>query len=48
MEKLREKVNEALVVYNDYTKSQSTETWNEQEGSSKAPAKEEGEAAKSS
>ncbi|KAL8837804.1 MAG: hypothetical protein Q9176_005438 [Flavoplaca citrina] len=48
MEKLREKVNEALVVYNDYTKSQSTETWNEPEGSSKAPAKEEGEAAKSS
>ncbi|KAL8674395.1 MAG: hypothetical protein Q9168_001187 [Polycauliona sp. 1 TL-2023] len=49
MERLRDKVNEALNVYNDYKKSQGGEAGGKQDGSSDEPAAEdEGEAAKTS
>ncbi|KAL8811004.1 MAG: hypothetical protein Q9223_001987 [Gallowayella weberi] len=48
-EKLREKVNEALTVYNDYAKNHGEESSGNQEASSDEPAAdEEGEAAKTS
>ncbi|KAL8680949.1 MAG: hypothetical protein Q9186_002909 [Xanthomendoza sp. 1 TL-2023] len=48
-EKIREKVNEALTVYNDYAKNHGEESSGNQEASSEEPAAdEEGEATKSS